>query len=167
MNKTALLVFVAILLTACQPAATTQPTVILPTSQSTNASPTPTTIPSTPIADPIVEQLTGKYLTTITVEESRTSPDIAQGEYLLKLQSDMRWFVTDLSGFVYVQGYFTVTADQIIFDTRGGPAAGECAGSVGTYSWTLEGGVLTLTAIKDDCPGGKFFWTIHPFVLQP
>lgn len=167
MKKISLLLFAAILLTACQPAATPQPVVDQPTAIPPTAIP-PTTIPPTPTTDPIVQQLAGKYLTTITIEESKSGPGIDPGEYLLKLQPDMRWFVVDFKdGFVYVQGYFAVTVDQIVFETKGGPTAGACIGSFGTYTWSLEGGVLTLTVIRDDCPGGKFFFTIHPFVLQP
>lgn len=124
-------------------------------------------VPSIAVVDPLVTQIAGKYLTTITMEESKTQPDIEPGAYLLKLQSDMRWFVMDLQGTVLVQGYYTISAEQIVLETRSGPAAGACIGTFGSYAWNLDGETLTLTAIKDDCPGGKFFLTVHPFIHQP
>jgi len=164
MKKLALLLFVAILLTACQPAATPQATAIPPTEP-----PASTAIPPTPTTDPLVEQIAGRYLTTITREESATSPGVDEGDYLLKLQEDLRWFITDANdpGWVGAQGYYTVTSDQIVFKVTGGAVAGECVGKSGTYQWSLVGQTLTFTLVSDDCSGNKFLLPLHPLVKQP
>ncbi|NOH04334.1 MAG: hypothetical protein HND47_21345 [Chloroflexi bacterium] len=144
MKKTILFLLAALLLAACGSAPEAVPT-----------------------EESIAEQLAGKYQTTITGDEPDYNPEIEMGDFLLKLQDDLRWYVTDLSGFIFVQGYYTATADQIVFETKSGPASGACIGTSGSYAWSLDGGTLTLTAIEDDCVAGKFFLTAHPFVLQP
>jgi hypothetical protein len=164
LKKLALLLFVAILLAACQPAATPQPTAVPPTEP-----PTSTAIPPTPTTDPLVEQIAGRYLTTITREESATSPGIDEGDYALKLQPDLRWFITDANdpGWVGAQGYYTVTSDQIVFKVTGGAMAGECIGKSGTYQWSLVGQTLTFTLVSDYCSGNKFLLPLHPLVKHP
>ena len=149
MIKLALLIFVAILLAACQPAATG--------------------IPPTPSPDPLVEQISGKYLITVTQDDSAASPGIEAGDYSLKLQSDLRWFITDPSdpGWIATQGYYTVKTDHIVFKTTGGAMAAECVDKSGTYQWSLVGQSLTFTLVSDDCPGGKFLLPLHPFIKQP
>lgn len=118
-------------------------------------------------------QVAGVYLITITKDDSATFPDIEAGDYLLKLQPDLRWLVEDQHDpgwvAVEVEGTYTVTADQIVFKTTGGAASGLCTGLArsGTYGWSLGEDTLTLTTINDDCAANKFFFTVHPFARQP
>lgn len=150
MKKFALLFFVGVLLAGCQPAATPQPA---------------------PTTDPLVAQIAGKYATTITGDDSASSPGVEKGEYLLKLQPDLRWFITEPNdpGWIGAQGYYTVTADQITFKATGGYVIESCANIQTIYEWKLEGQTLALTAVSvdDKCAGEEFFLTVHPFSRQP
>jgi hypothetical protein len=150
MKKLALFLLVAVLLAGCQTPATPQPT---------------------PTTDPLVKQITGIYATTITGDDSAISPGVDKGDYLLKLQSDLRWFITDANdpGWVGAQGYYTVTADQITFKATGGYVIGACANIQTTYGWKLDGQTMTFTVVSvdDKCEPEKFFLTVHPLVRQP
>jgi hypothetical protein len=150
MKKLALLMLVVILVTGCQTPATPQPT---------------------PTTDPLAKQVAGNYATTITGDDFAANPAIDKGDYLLKLQSDLRWFITDANdpGWVGAQGYYTVTADQITFKATGGAVIGSCANIQNTYGWKLDGQTLTLTGgnVDDKCQDEKFFLTVHPLIRQP
>ena len=149
-KKLALILIVAVLLAGCQAPASPQ-----------QASAT----------DPLVGQIAGKYATTITGDDSAIFPDVEKGDYLLKIQSDLRWFITDANdpGWIGVQGYYTITADQIVFKATGGMVVGSCINIQNTYGWKLDGQALALTALNVDskCEGEKFFFTVHPFARQP
>jgi len=113
------------------------------------------------------EQLVGVYLTTIPSEG--IDYEITPGDYQLKLQKDLRWFIVDpKDGYIYVQGYFTATAGQLTLKTTGGVVIGSCANFENVYGWTLNGQTLTLTAINvnGNCAGEKFFLTVNPFTRQ-
>jgi hypothetical protein len=122
--------------------------------------------PPEPTQELVITQLAGIYKTSI----GPNTYDIEPGQYLLKLREDLRWFVVDPNdGFIYVQGYYTNTADQIVIKGTGGPVIGSCVNIENTYGWTAEGADLTFAPINVDagCEGQKFFFTTNPFVLQP
>jgi hypothetical protein len=128
--------------------------------------------PAEPTPEPTTElataNLLGIYKTLIGPEGAAYGIDT--GSYLLKLRDDLRWFVVDpKDGFIYVQGYYTGTADQIVFKTTGGPVMGSCSHIENTYGWLREGDALTFTPISVDpkCEGEKFFFTSNPLTLQP
>ena len=155
-----LLAVVALTLTACEPVATS----VSSTEALIN---TPTQPPPTPTTDPVVEKITGSYMTTIATGEAASGVD--PGDYLFKIQKNLRYFITDLGGFVYAQGYYTITPDQIVLKTTGGPVAGPCVNIPNTYHWVLDGQTLTFSAvdISVECNGEEFFFTIHPFAKRP
>jgi hypothetical protein len=124
--------------------------------------------PPEPTQEPVIEHLAGEYKTHIGSEGAPFGIDV--GQYLLRLRNDLRWFVVDPNdGFIYVQGYYTSTAEQIVIKGTGGPVIGACVNYENTYGWTAEGQILTFTAIKVDekCGGEKLFFTDNPFTLQP
>ena len=178
MKKLNLLLLVVILLTACQPHATpqlTEPPVpasidVLPTESPAPASTVvPTTEPTTESTKALViEQLVGVYKTHIGA--GGAAYGIEDGQYLLKLREDLRWFVVSPGdGFTFVQGYYTYTSDQIVIKGTGGPSIGSCSNVENTYGWTAEGANLTFTPINvdDKCEEQKFFFTENSFTLQP
>lgn len=124
---------------------------------------------SAPLGAPVSGQLAGIWKTSIGQEGAAYGIDV--GQYLLKLREDLRWFVIDPGdGFIYVQGYYTSTADQIVFKETGGPMVESCSSIENTYGWMAEGANLTFAAISVDdekCASEKFFFTNNPFVLQP
>lgn len=124
--------------------------------------------PPEPTPEPVIEQLPGEYLTRIGPEGAAVGIDV--GQYLLRLRDDLRWFVVDPNdGFIYVQGYYTSTADQIVVKGTGGPVIGSCSNIENTYGWTAEGQTLTFTPIQVDekCGAEKLFFTGKPFTLRP
>jgi len=119
-----------------------------------------------PTQELVITQLTGIYKTSV----GPNAYDIEPIQYLLELRKDLRWFVRDPNdGFVYVQGYYTSTPDQIVIKGTGGPVIGSCVNIENTYGWSAEGDKLTFTAISVDakCEGQTFFFTQKPFTLQP
>lgn len=135
-----------------------------PASLAKLAPPEPTPAPTQVL---VITQLVGIYKTSV----GPNAYDIEAGQYLLELREDLRWFVRDPNdpSFIYTQGYYTSTADQIVIKGTGGPVIGSCSYIENTYGWTAEGDKLTFTAISvdDKCGGEKLFFTENPFTLQP
>lgn len=128
--------------------------------------------PAEPTPEPpkelVIVNLPGTYKTMVGPEGAVYG--IETGSYLLRLRDDLRWFVVDpKDDFIYVQGYYTYTADQIVIRGTGGPVIGSCSAIENTYGWTAEGATLTFTPINVDakCEGEKFFFTSNPLTLQP
>lgn len=121
-----------------------------------------------PTKELVIVNLPGTYKAMIGPEGAAYG--IETGSYLLRLRDDLRWFVVDpKDDFIYVQGYYTYTADQIVIKGTGGPMIGSCSAIENTYGWTAEGAALTFTPIRVDakCEGEKFFFTSNPLALQP
>lgn len=122
--------------------------------------------PPEPTPALVIVDLPGAYRTGV----GPNSYEIETGQYLLELKEDGRWFVRDPNDkFIYNQGYYTSTPDQIVIKGTGGPVIGSCANIESTYGWSAEGDKLTFTAISVDaiCEGQMFFFTQKPFTLQP
>jgi hypothetical protein len=62
-------------------------------------------------------------------------------------------FLVTRGGNEAVQGAYKVTGDEVDFRDEKGPLADEAAGT-GAYRWTLDGGKITFTKIKD-ANGGR------------
>lgn len=115
-----------------------------PTSEA-SSSPVPTADPTaspspTPVEHPAPPELQGLWETEFDV------PGSANGTATLTL-SEGRYLVNTMG--IPIQGSIAVRGDQIEFF-----GSDACEGH-GQYLWSLEGGELTFTLIRDGCPGRR------------
>ena len=103
--------------------------------------PVPPASPSpTPVKDPAPPKLQGLWETEFDV------PGSASGTATLTLSED-RYLVNTMG--IPIQGSIAVQGDRIeFFDSDA------CVGR-GEYLWSVEGGLLTFTLIRDGCPGRR------------
>jgi hypothetical protein len=133
------------------------PTLVPPTP--TPVPPTPTPVPPTPTpvpptVDAVVALLAGTYTTTITVQDTNEGVD---GDWELEFTPYGILYLT-WEGERLGQSSYAVTQDQI--EVGAGPGCD----SPGTYRWTLESEVLTLTRVRDYCTPRQTVLTTHPLL---
>ena len=133
-----LLMFISLVLVACGG------------SQATS-SPTATAA----ITSPIV----GTYSVTITQAEAGTIA--SPGSFTLKFMRDGTYAVL-LEGAPDAEGSYSVKQNQL---TLMNDVHCTYAGT-GTYTWALQGNMLTLKAAVDTCSPRKLVFTTHPWVKQ-
>jgi hypothetical protein len=88
------------------------------------------------------------------------------GRWELTLAEGNRYSFTYLA-FLFAEGRYTLTQDQIVFSDEEGPYA--CTGpgeETATYKWDFDGKALTLTTIEDECIVRNVVLTAHPWSKQ-
>jgi hypothetical protein len=123
----------------------------------TPVSPTPTPVPPTPTLDAYVALLAGTYTTTITTQEAMDANVDAAGDWELEFTGYGLLYLT-WDGERLGQSPYAVTQDQI--EVEAGPGCD----SPGSYRWTLESEVLTLTRVRDYCTLRQTVLTRHPLL---
>jgi hypothetical protein len=106
----------------------------------------------------------GVYTITITLEDN-IGYDTA-GTWLLTLAEGNRYSFTYFA-FVFAEGRYSLTRDQIAFTDEGGPYP--CKGpseETGTYKWALDEKALILTTVEDQCVVRNVILTAHPWSKQ-
>jgi hypothetical protein len=94
-----------------------------------------------------------------TVIRNAPAPQL-DGTWRLTFQNGGR-YTTARNGVVLVRGSDTQAAATITFRDESGPAA--CTGSqaTATYRWSLSGGSLSLTPVRESCAGRRVVLTTH------
>ena len=70
-------------------------------------------------------------------------------------------YTTKRNGVVLARGHETQTATTITFVDESGPLACSPAQATGTYRWSLKGGLLRLTPVREACAGRRLVLTTH------
>ena len=105
----------------------------------------------------------GTYTTTITGQDLPDHPEL-QGNWEITFTSDS--FTAALNGQVQVAGRIAVKQDQVTLTDVSGPGAATDSDAVGTYKWSFDGKVLTLTKVQDPNPNRTAVLTSHPLQLK-
>jgi hypothetical protein len=89
------------------------------------------------------------------------------GDWGITLDEEHHYVVTKDGDFLVAEGHCTMTEDQIVFTDEEGPwACTDPGDGDGTYKWSIDGQVLTLTTVEDQCPGRNYVFSTHPFSRQ-
>jgi hypothetical protein len=87
----------------------------------------------------------------------------ASSEYTIVF-ADKGQFRVSTGDELVVEGEYTVKGEQLILTDKTGRLA--CTGEgieTGTYTWKYEGEMLTLSKVKDECPGRSAGLTAGPW----
>jgi hypothetical protein len=86
---------------------------------------------------------------TATVAPAFPTGTLAKSSYTWEFKADGTWILRlHLKGVEEIgSGTYTVTGDQLAIQD----AIHSCKGTLGTYAWTYDGEVLTLTEVEDKC----------------
>ncbi len=83
------------------------------------------------------------------------------GTWQIAFQPTGRYSIK-LNGTVLISGRDTQTATTIGFGHESGPAACTGAEASATYRWSMSGGSLHLTPVREPCEGRRVVLTTHP-----
>jgi len=117
----------------------------------------------------------GTYANSISAEDYFPLPNYSStdfeayvvGDWEITFDQEHHYSVTKNEDFLAAEGNCTVTEDEIVFiDERGPWACFDPDERNGTYKWAFDGQALTLTKVKDGCPGRNYVFTAQPLVRQ-
>jgi hypothetical protein len=134
----------------------------------TTSTPTRPTPVSTPSSQATASPLVGNYATTITKADAPPELSGNVGPWIITFANNGRYAVYH-EAFPISEATYQVKQNQltIIHDTRCieiGQSEDIPDAGTATYTWMLEGKMLTLKAVYDTCPDRKLVLSTHPWV---
>lgn len=126
-----------------------------------------------PNPDPteVVKRLAGQYSIQLTAEDlaksglSGSDLETNLGTWLFELKDNGKFSAT-LNGKSIVDGDYGAEGNQLVIQLTDVCTECSCAGSIGRYTWTLEGDELRFTKDYDLCDGMVFVLTSKPLVRK-